>query len=186
MNPEALIEAVLFSSENPVALKSLLSSTGLSEKDALEAIENLKSRYHPGSSGVILRFVSGGYLLSTNPECSAAVENFRREAPPSPLSAASYEVLSCALYFGPLTRRDVSSIRGVNSDAVVRSLIERNLLTESGASDSPGSPALLEVTGDFLVAAGAASRRDFSPLDSLVSEEEISRIQQRVSGENPS
>jgi segregation and condensation protein B len=80
-------------------------------------------------------------------------------------------------------------VRGVNSDAVVRNLLDRGLLAEVGTDhESPGSPALLDVTEDFLLAVGAASREDFPPLGSLVSEEELSRVRGRIaraSGEPP-
>jgi segregation and condensation protein B len=129
----------------------------------------------------VLRNVAGGYLLSTNPVCSFAVERLREEARPAPLSGAAYEVLACALYHGPLTRGAISRVRGVNSDAVVRNLLDRGLLVEVGTDrDSLGSPALLDVTDEFLVAAGAASREAFPPLDSLVGEEELARVRERL------
>ena len=184
--PEHLIEAVLLSSPGPVALPDLLAATGLQEEDALAALENLRLRYSPGSSGIVLREAAGGYGLATNPACAAAVERFRREARPAPLSGAAHEVLACVLYLGPLTRAAVSAARGVNSDAVVRNLIERNLIVEKGHDEAlPGSPALLAVTGDFLAAAGANDADDFPALDSLVDEAEISRVRERVSGAKP-
>ena len=177
-----LLEAVLLVSARPVDLGTLRSATGLSEEQARYALADLEERYSPETSGIVLRSVAGGYLLSTNPACSFAVERFREEARPAPLSGAAHEVLCCALYLGPLTRGGISRVRGVNSDAVVRSLLERGLLAEVGVdSDSPGSPALLSVTDDFLIAAGVASREDFPPLGSLVSPEELTRVRERLS-----
>ena len=176
-----LLEAVLLVSARPVDLGTLRSATGLSEEQARRALADLQERYSPETSGIVLRNVAGGYLLSTNPACSFAVERFREEARPAPLSGAAHEVLSCAIYLGPLTRGGISSVRGVNSDGVVRSLLERGLLAEVGVdSDSPGSPALLSVTDDFLAAAGVASREDFPPLASLVSPEELARVRERL------
>ena len=176
-----LLEAVLLVSARPVDLGTLRSVTGLSEEQARRALADLEERYSPETSGIVLRSVAGGYLFSTNPACSFAVERFREEARPTPLSAAAHEVLSCALYLGPLTRAGISRVRGVNSDAVVRGLLERGLLAEVGVdSDSPGSPALLSVTDDFLLATGAASREDFAPLDSLVGPEELARVRERL------
>lgn len=183
-----VIEAVLLSSARPVGLDALSSATGLPREELGPALGALAERYSPESSGIVLRNVAGGYLLSTNPVCSSAVERFREEARPAPLSGAAYEVLSCALYHGPLTRGAISRVRGVNSDAVVRNLLDRGLLAEVGADhDHPGSPALLDITEDFLVAAGAASREDFPPLDSLVKEEELARVRERIlsTGESP-
>ena len=179
--PEHLVEAVLLVSARPVRLGDLASAAGLSEGETEQALRNLADRYSPGRSGIVLRAVAGGHLLSTSPACAGAVERFREEARPAPLSGAAHEVLACALYLGPLTRGVVSRVRGVNSDAVVRNLLERGLLAEVGPDrDAPGSPALLSVTDDFLAAADADSRGDFPPLESLVSEDELARVRERL------
>ena len=179
--PAHLLEAVLFVSTSPLSSSDLCSATGLSEAELERALACLRERYAPEASGIVLRDVAGGYLLSTNPACSAAVERFRREARPAPLSGAAHEALACALYLGPLSRGAVSRVRGVNSDAVIRSLIERGLLVEVGTDrEAPGSPALLGVTDEFLAAAGASSPDDFPPIDSLVTQEELSRVRERL------
>lgn len=179
--PEHLVEAVLLVSARPVRLGDLAAAAGLSEVEAARALENLSGRYSPEASGIVLRAVAGGHLLSTNPACSGAVERFREEARPAPLSGAAHEVLASALYLGPLTRGEISRVRGVNSDAVVRNLLERGLLAEVGSDrEAPGSPALLSVTDDFLAATDAGSRKDFPPLDSLVSGEELARVRERL------
>lgn len=186
--PEHLVEAVLLVSARPVPLDDLASAAGLTRGQTAAALENLSDRYAPGSSGIVLRSVAGGHVFSTNPACADAVERFREEARPAPLSGAAHEVLACALYLGPLTRGAISRVRGVNSDAVVRNMLERNLLAEVGADrEAPGSPALLSVTDDFLAAADAGSREDFPPLDSLVSTEELDRVRERLTsaGEPP-
>jgi segregation and condensation protein B len=168
-------------SASPLSPSDLCSATGLPEPELESALAGLRERYAPEASGIVLRDVARGYLLSTNPACSEAVERFRREARPAPLSGAAHEVLACALYLGPLTRAAVSRVRGVNSDAVVRSLIERGLLVEVGTDrEAPGSPALLGVTDEFLAAAGASSPDDFPPLGSLVTQEELSRVRERL------
>jgi segregation and condensation protein B len=179
--PAHLVEAVLLVSASPLSCSDLRSATDLKESELERAIACLRERYAPEASGIVLRDVAGGYLLSTNPACSEAVERFRREVRPAPLSGAAHEVLACALYLGPLTRGAVSRVRGVNSDAVVRSLIERGLLIEVGTDrEAPGSPSLLSVTDEFLAATGASSQVDFPPLDSLVTQEELSRVRKRL------
>jgi segregation and condensation protein B len=185
--PAHLVEAVLLVSASPIRSSDLRSATGLSEQELEEALARLRERFAPETSGIVLREVAGGFLLSTNPACSGAVERFRQETRPTPLSGAAHEVLACALYLGPLIRAAVSRVRGVNSDAVVRSLIERGLIVEVGSDhDAPGSPALLGVTDEFLAATGASSREDFPPVDSLVTQEELTRVRERlVSGATP-
>ena len=179
--PAHLVEAVLLVSASPLGSSELRSATSLSEPELESALACLRERYTPEVSGIVLREVGRGYLLSTNPACSAAVERFRRVARPAPLSGAAHEVLACALYLGPLSRGAVSRVRGVNSDAVIRTLIERGLLAEVGTDrESPGSPALLGVTNEFLAATGASSPDDFPPVDSLVTQEELSRVRERL------
>lgn len=182
MNAAAKLEAVLLASPRPVTLRSLVAATGLPDDETREAMIELGDRYSPDSSGIVLREVAGGYQLATNPRCADIVERFREEARPAPLSGAAHEVLACVLYLGPMTRAAVAAARGVNSDAVVRGLIERDLLAETGRDEgSPGAPALLDVTEDFLLAANAKDRDDFPPLDALVDEAEISRVRERLS-----
>lgn len=177
----SLVEAVLLVSPRPVTTSALRSATGLPDPELRAALDKLQRRYSPEDSGIVLRNVAGGYQLATNPACAEAVERFREEARPAPLSNAAHEVLSSALYLGPLTRGAVSAVRGVNSDAVVRNLLDRGLLAEVGTdAESPGSPALLAVTDDFLAATGAASRHDFPALDSLVGPEELARVRERL------
>ncbi len=186
--PAHLLEAVLLTSARPIDVASLCSATGLPENVASSALAELADRYSPEASGIVLRLVAGGYLLSTNPSCSNAVERFRDEARPVPLSGAALEVLACALYHGPLTRAAISEVRGVNSDAVVRGLLDRGLLAEVGEDrEHPGAPALIDVTQEFILATGASSREDFPALETLVGEEELARLRERLlpAGESP-
>ena len=180
-SPRHLIEAILLVSGRPVSPKDLAAAVDLPIQEVRDALTELETRYSSEDSGTVLRNVAGGYQLATNPACAPTVERFRRELRPTPLSNAAHEVLSCALYLGPLTRAAVSAARGVNSDAVVRGLLERGLLGEAGSDkDTPGSPALLDVTAEFLAATGAASRDDFPSLDTLVAPEELDRLRDRL------
>lgn len=176
----SLVEAILLVSPRPISLDDLCEATELSGEKVEDAASILEAKYSE-ESGILLRRVAGGYQLATNPACAPAIERFREESRPTPLSNAAHEVLSCALYMGPLTRGAVSAVRGVNSDTVVRNLLERGLLAEVGAdNESPGSPALLNVTEEFYAAVGAGSSEDFPPLDSLVADEELARVQERL------
>jgi segregation and condensation protein B len=179
----ALIEAVLLASARPLSVETLAAAALLSTEEVEAAFPALEERYSPSRSGIVLRRVAGGYQLATNPACSEAVERLRGESRPAALSGAATETLAAVLYFGPLTRSAVSAARGVNSDAVVRSLVDRGLLAEVGSDTAaPGTPATLDVTERLLVAAGASSREDFPDLESLVDQEELDRVREKVAG----
>lgn len=183
-NAEKVIEALLFVSSQPVDVDTLCQAALLSELEVLSALEGLEHRYSMDNSGIVLHAVAGGYQLLTNPDCAEAIERLRGEARPAPLSSAANEVLASVLYLGPLTRAGISAVRGVNSDAVVRALLERGLLQEAGVShEAPGAPALLDITPDFLLAAGAVDRHDFPSLDTLVTLEELEQVRERVRAE---
>ncbi|WP_119068051.1 SMC-Scp complex subunit ScpB [Rubrobacter indicoceani] len=180
----AVVEAVLFVSGRPVSRRELAALTELTAERLESGISALRTRCESPESGLVLREVAGGLQLATKVRLAPVIENYRGEARPSPLSAAALEVLSCVLYLGPVSRGGVSRVRGVNSDAVVRGLLERNLLAETGReSESPLAPALLNVTEDFFIASGAPDSDDFPPLRSLVSEEELARVRERVNAE---
>lgn len=185
----AKVEAVLFVSGRPVSLKELAGATDLAEERVAAALAALAERYAGEGSALMVRRVGGGFQLATDPDLAPVVERYRGEARPSPLSGAALEVLSCVLYLGPVTRAQISRVRGVNSDAVVRGMIERGLLVESGRDgEGPGAPSLLDLSEDFFIASGTDSRESFPNLDSLVSEEELSRVRERVlaaRGESP-
>ncbi|MBV9452959.1 MAG: SMC-Scp complex subunit ScpB [Rubrobacter sp.] len=184
LSATAVIEAILLVSSRPVTLSVLLSVTKLPEPKVRAAISKLKKNYSLEASGIVLREVAGGFQFATNPLCADVLERFRQEDRPSPLSGAAYEVLACILYLGPLTRADINVARGVNSDAVVRNLLDRNLLAEVGlAKGRAGTPALLDITEDFILAAGARDRDDFPTLEALVGPEEIARLRERVHGQ---
>lgn len=179
----ALVEAVLFASARPLDVATLAAATHLSRQEVEDCMPDLQSRYSPPEAGIVLRHVARGFQLATNPACAGAVERLRGESRPAPLSGAATEALAAVLYFGPLTRAAISASRGVNSDAVVRSLMDRGLLAEVGSdSDTPGSPATLDVTERLLVAAGASSRDDLPDLETLVDREELDRVREKVAG----
>jgi segregation and condensation protein B len=186
VSPASQIESILLVSPRPVLLADMCAATELSAEEVEAAIPTLETKYS-GESGILLRQVAGGYQLATNPSCAQSIERYRQESRPTPLSNAAHEVLSSALYMGPLTRGAISAIRGVNSDAVVRNLLERGLLAEAGTDDdSPGAPALITITEEFYAAVGAGSPGDFPPLESLVTEEELARVHERLGTEGES
>jgi segregation and condensation protein B len=105
----------------------------------------------------VLRNVAGGWRLFTHPDSQASVERFILSSRQARLTKASLETLAIVAYKQPVTRHQVSSIRGVNSDGVLRALTDRGLIEEAGRDEGPGRPLLYGTTPQFLERLGLPS-----------------------------
>jgi segregation and condensation protein B len=105
----------------------------------------------------VLRNVAGGWRLFTHPDSQAFVERFILSSRQARLTKASLETLAIVAYKQPVTRHQVSSIRGVNSDGVLRALTDRGLIEEAGRDEGPGRPLLYGTTPQFLERLGLPS-----------------------------
>ena len=105
----------------------------------------------------MLRNVAGGWRLYTHPDTAGAVEQFVLSSRQARLTKASLETLAIVAYKQPVTRHQVSGIRGVNSDGVLRALADRGVVQEVGREETPGRPALFGTTPEFLERLGLSS-----------------------------
>ncbi|OJX41395.1 MAG: SMC-Scp complex subunit ScpB [Chloroflexi bacterium 44-23] len=158
------IEAILFASGIPV------SSTQLADalKCDIHEIENaLLSLEHDLSQGrgIHLQRFGGKVQLTTAPEFSSEIETFLGLEATSRLSRAALETLSIIAYRNPITRPGIDSIRGVNSDGVLKSLLLKGLIEEVGRTEGPGRPILYAVTSLFLQHFGLSSLDDLPELE---------------------
>jgi segregation and condensation protein B len=112
--------------------------------------------------------VAGGWRLYTNPEAAPAVERFVLSSRHGRLTKAALETLAIVVYKQPVTRHQISAIRGVNSEGVLRALVDRGLLAEVGREEGPGRPVLYGTTADVLERLGLASVGDLPPLAPLL------------------
>jgi segregation and condensation protein B len=112
--------------------------------------------------------VAGGWRLVTHPEATPFVEQFILSSRHARLTRASLETLAVVAYKQPVTRHQVSSIRGVDSDGVLRALTERGLVEEVGRDDGPGRPVLYGTSSLFLERLGLRSLSDLPPLVPLL------------------
>ena len=118
----------------------------------------------------------GRYQLTTHPQAAQYIEHFLGLEVTSRLSRAALEALAIIAYQEPATRPQIDSIRGVNSDGVLKSLLSKGLIQEIGRAESPGRPILYSTTADFLQHFGLSSIRDLPPLPDSTSEQEISDL----------
>lgn len=163
--PKQILEAVLFASDQPVGLVTLVEVLG--DRDASEVaalLAELRREYDTTERGVTLSEIAGGYQILSRKECSPWVERMLRARRKVRLSKAALEALAIVAYRQPITKVEIDSIRGVDSAGVLHTLLERNLVTIKGRSRSVGRPLLYATTGDFLSYMGL---RDLDELPEL-------------------
>ncbi|MCG9479632.1 MAG: SMC-Scp complex subunit ScpB [Actinomycetia bacterium] len=167
---KACIEGILFISEQPVKSREIADALGIEPGEAKEIIENLKQEYIDSGRGFILRKVAGGYRFYSNPAISDYIKDFVKSNIRSHLSQAALETLAITAYKQPVTRTQIAEIRGVRTDSVVVTLVEKGLLKEAGKLKEPGNPIIYRTTEKFLELMGIDSLSQLPPLDSIDSE----------------
>jgi segregation and condensation protein B len=151
------LEAVLFVADEPLSAGSMSQVVEADRREVEDVLEELARSYEDRGAGIALRNVAGGWMLSTHPDAAPAVEQFVLSSRHARLTKASLETLAIVAYKQPVTRHQVAAIRGVDSDGVLRSLVDRGLLAEVGREDAPGRPVLFGTTPEFLERLGLPS-----------------------------
>ena|SRR5688572_8330538 len=156
------IEAMLFVSAEPVPVNQLAQAldvtTSVVERGLKELEDSLKTR------GLRLQRNAGRIQMTTAAEVADLVETFLGLEAITHLSRAALETLAIIAYQQPVTRPQVDSIRGVNSDAMMKSLLSKGLILESGRTEGPGRPILYSTTPEFLQHFGLNSILELPPL----------------------
>jgi segregation and condensation protein B len=151
------LEAILFVSDEPVGAVVLAQALGVERREADELCEGLARAYEDRGSGIVLRNVAGGWRLTTHPDAASTLEAYVLSSRHARLTKAALETLAIVAYKQPVTRHQVSSIRGVNSDGVLRALVDRGVVAEVGREETPGRPVLYGTTPEFLERLGLPS-----------------------------
>jgi len=162
------LEALLFVSDEPVAAVVLGHALGVDRREADGLCEELAQAYEHRGAGIVLRSVAGGWRLTTHPDAAPVVEQYVLSSRHARLTKVSLEALAIVAYKQPVTRHQVSSIRGVNSDGVLRALADRGLVAEVGREETPGRPVLYGTTPEFLEKLGLSSLSGLPPLAPLL------------------
>ncbi len=160
-NLQAALEALLFSSDQPLPLTLLAESLDAPPDAVAQALRDLEAALTARGAGVHLREIAGGHLLVTAPEHAEWVGRLLRGKKKMRLSRAALETMAIIAYKQPVTKSEVEAIRGVDSSAVMGTLLERNLVTIRGRSKVVGRPLLYGTTQEFL---GYFGLRDLSEL----------------------
>ena len=157
-----LLEALLFAAPAPVTLAQLASALEITTRRVEIGLEELEIYYQ--QRGLRIQSHAGKFQLTTAAEIAPLVERILGLDVTSRLSRAAVEALAIIAYNQPATRPQVDGIRGVNSDGVMRSLLNKGLLQEVGRADGPGRPILYATTPEFLQHFGLNSLKELPPL----------------------
>jgi segregation and condensation protein B len=161
---KSVLESLLFISGEPLSVSTIKNILEINEKEIERNARELIDEYHGKDSGLFVVEVAGGFQMVTNPACAPWVKKLLTTAIPSRLSHQSLETLAIVAYKQPIIKAEIESIRGVNSDGVLRTLLERRLIKILGRKDAPGRPLMYGTTKEFLQYFGL---KDLSELPTL-------------------
>lgn len=161
---KSLIESLLFVAGRPVSLKEIAKSTGQSVEEVKKVLEDLTSEHE--NSGIIILEQNQTYLMSTNPANSKTVKDFLNTELREKLTDASIETLAIITYKQPISRVEIESIRGVNSQYSLRLLLMRGLI-ERVQSETDGRAGLYKTTHEFLQHMGIGKLKDLPDFEEL-------------------
>lgn len=165
-NYKSAIEALLFISEKPLLLEQIKTALeGLDTPKIREIILGLKNEYEHSSRGLRIEEVAGGFRMITSPDTAFVLKKFYKQRDAQRLSTQALETLAIIAYKQPVTRLDIESLRGVNVDGVVKTLLEKNLIRIAGKKDIIGRPFVYGTTRQFLEYFGLKSLDDLPKLE---------------------
>ncbi|HJS71364.1 MAG TPA: SMC-Scp complex subunit ScpB [Acidimicrobiia bacterium] len=164
MNDLAALEAVLFVTEHPVPTSELAEVLELPPARVEELLSELADGLRDRDAGLVLKAAAGGWRLYSHPEAYHYLERFSASATARKLSPAAMETLAVVAYRQPVSRGQISEIRGVDSDSAVRTLERLGLVEEKERLSIPGNPVVYRTTEQFLEKLGLDDLSELPPL----------------------
>jgi segregation and condensation protein B len=163
-----ILEAILFVCDEPIQV-GILAQVTEEAKDIVESeLRALAAELDALGRGVSLREVAGGWRMYSHPDAAAYVERFVRSVQQPRLTQAALETLAIVAYKQPVTRQQIASIRGVDSDGVVGTLEQRGLVIEMGRDPGPGQAVFYGTSPQFLERLGLPSLESLPPIAPLL------------------
>jgi segregation and condensation protein B len=158
-----IVESLLFVADGPTTIAQLAAALDVTPREIEAALAELEAHYE--GRGLSLQRIKDRVQLTTAPEMAAHIERFLGLESAQHLSRPALETLAIVAYQQPVTRPQLEAIRGVNCDGVIKSLLSKGLIEESGRTEGPGRPILYVITPDFLQHFGLASLDQLPPLE---------------------
>lgn len=162
------IEAILMAASEPVSLGDIAHATNADEDQVKQEIESLAENYENEQRGFRIKETSTGYRFVTAPECYESVKKFITEPMHARLSPSALETLAVIAYKQPVSRGQISSIRGVNVDSVIKTLESRGYIAEIARDSGPGQAILYGTTPEFLEKLSITSLQELPSLGDFV------------------
>ena len=168
---KSLIEALLFVSGDPVTVDALKNLSELPETELKQTLEELIAEYRDQKRGMQIIEIANGYQMVTNPDYSHWIRKLTSIPTPNKLSIPALETLAIIAYNQPIIKAELEQIRGVNSDGVIKSLLDKRLIKIMGRKEVPGKPLLYGTTNEFLQYFGLRDLTELPTLKELTRDE---------------
>ena len=159
------LEALLFVTDEPLPAGRVAKLLEVPEAEVSEGLRTLAEEYAADERGFQLREVAGGWRLYTHPAFHPVIERMVLSWDTRRLSQAALEALAVIAYHQPVTRQGVNAVRGVNSEAVISSLVEKGLVREVGKDRAQGNAVIYGTTRTFLEKFGLKDINELPPLE---------------------
>ena len=187
MDAVAVIESILFVAESPVPTAELSEVLEIPPAEVKQAMTDLGDRLASTGSGLVLREAGGGWRLYTRPDLHPFLERYAASPSATRLSKAALEALAVVAYRQPITRGQVSDIRGVDSEQALRTLERRGLIDVIGRAPGPGQAAFFATNDTFLEKLGLRSLDELPPLaDHVPPSDMVETLERPFRPEEPS
>jgi len=172
---KAILEAVVYITDEPLSAQQMAAALQQPIDRVKKLLDEIVAEFAKPEHGLSVREVAGGYKMATKPEHHEAVRAFvKKLTPPLKLSLAALETLAVIAYKQPVTAPEIMEIRGVQGVGVLKTLLDRKLIAESGRKAVVGKPILYKTTKEFLVQFGL---KDLTELPTLKEFEELGRLE---------
>lgn len=172
---KAILEAVVYITDEPLSAQQMAAALQQPIDKIKRLLNEIVAEFSKPEHGLSVREVAGGYKMATKVEHHEAVRAFvKKLTPPLKLSLAALETLAVIAYKQPVTAPEIMEIRGVQGVGVLKTLLDRKLIAESGRKNVVGKPILYKTTKEFLVQFGL---KDVTELPTLKEFEELGRLE---------
>jgi len=166
----AIIEALIFVSEEPLSVKALAEVLKEDYGWIEVAVEGLSKEFNARNGGLYMREVAGGWQIATRPEHHEHVRAFLKSRPSAKLSLAALETLAVIAYKQPITVPEILEIRGVQSSSAIKTLLDKRLIVAKGRKETVGRPMMYGTSKEFLLQFGL---RDLTELPNVEDFEDL-------------